>query len=197
MGRRSSHSPEELRRLVLGATREIVEKKGLAELSAREIARGIGYSAGTIYNVFENLDDLLLTIQIELLDDAVLRLQSVANNGDARDYVDQLSAAYIDFALENRRVWNLLFQHHLPSETAVPAPFHDNINKMIEIVKVALAPLMAGAKPEVIDRKARVMWAGVHGISAIAVTDKSPTMTSQTAQEFVKSFTATYLAGLK
>ena len=182
---------------MLGATREIVEKRGLAELSAREIARGIGYSAGTIYNVFENLDDLLLTIQIELLDDAVLRLQSVTNNGDARHYVDQLSAAYIDFALENRRVWNLLFQHHLPSDTAVPAPFHDNINRMIEIVTIALAPLMAGAKPEAIDRTARVMWAGVHGISAIAVTDKAPTMTSQTAQEFVKSFTATYLAGLK
>lgn len=182
---------------MLGATREIVEKKGLAELSAREIARGIGYSAGTIYNVFENLDDLLITIQIELLDDAVLSLQSVTNSGDARHYVDELSAAYIDFALKNKRVWNLLFQHRLANNTAVPASFHDNINKMIEIVKIALAPLMAGATAETIDRKARVMWAGVHGISAIAVTDKAPNMTSQTAQDFVKSFTATYLAGLK
>ena len=68
MGRRSIHSPEELRELIIHATTEIVEQDGLEGLSAREIAKRIGYSPGTLYNVFENLDDILLTIEARLLD---------------------------------------------------------------------------------------------------------------------------------
>jgi len=67
MGRRSVHTPEELRELIIQAATEIVEQHGLEGLSAREVAKRIGYSPGTIYNVFENLDDLLLTIEARLL----------------------------------------------------------------------------------------------------------------------------------
>ena len=60
MGRRSTHSPQQLRELILDAAQEIIDVHGLAGLSAREIARRIGYSPGTIYNMFDNLDDCLL-----------------------------------------------------------------------------------------------------------------------------------------
>ena len=66
MGRRSVHSPEELRQLILDASQTIVERNGITGLSAREIARMIGYSPGTLYNIFENLDDVLLTLQVQL-----------------------------------------------------------------------------------------------------------------------------------
>ncbi len=55
MGRRAVHSPEELRQLILDASRTIVETNGISGLSAREIARVIGYSPGTLYNIFETL----------------------------------------------------------------------------------------------------------------------------------------------
>jgi len=51
MGRRSIHSAEELRELIIQAATDIVERDGLAGLSAREIAKRIGYSPGTLYNV--------------------------------------------------------------------------------------------------------------------------------------------------
>ena len=58
MGRRSSHTAEELRELILDASTALISEGGLASLSAREVARRIGYSPGTLYNVFENLDDV-------------------------------------------------------------------------------------------------------------------------------------------
>ena len=68
MGRRSTHTPEQLRQLILDAAQSIIETNGLAGLSAREIARRIGYSPGTIYNVFQNLDDVVLHIEARVLD---------------------------------------------------------------------------------------------------------------------------------
>lgn len=196
MGRRSSHTPEKLRQLILDSARSIIEEDGLVGLSARLIARRIEYSAGTLYNVFENLDDLLLTIQIEMLADAVEGLKKVRREGQPRQYVEGLARAYIDFALTHKRTWNLLFQHQLPNGHAVPSELHKYVNELIAVVTAALQPMMPRAPASEVDRAARVLWAGIHGISAIAVTDKSPTMTSETAHAYGEDMIEAILEGV-
>ena len=57
MARRSDHSREELYELALEKAGEIAEKEGLRGLTARGVAREIGYTIGTLYNIFEDLDD--------------------------------------------------------------------------------------------------------------------------------------------
>ncbi len=120
MGRRSVHSPEELRQLILDASQTIVERNGITGLSAREIARMIGYSPGTLYNIFENLDDVLLTLQVQLLGRIVDHLKRVPLGPDGEKNIDALTHAYVDFALVNRRMWNLLFAHSVPPRARCP-----------------------------------------------------------------------------
>ena len=62
MGRRSDHSRTELEELIVAAGHRLMAETGFAGFSAREVARRIGYSIGTIYNVFESLDHLLIAI---------------------------------------------------------------------------------------------------------------------------------------
>ena len=76
MGRRSTHTPQQLRELILDAAQDIIEAQGLAGLSAREIARRIEYSPGTIYNMFENLDDVVLHVEARVLDALDQRLST-------------------------------------------------------------------------------------------------------------------------
>lgn len=197
MGRRSSHTPDELRQLILDSTRSIVEQDGLIGLSARKIASKIEYSAGTIYNVFENLDDLLLTIQVNMLEDAARTLNEVPKPVDARTYVEDLARHYVDFALRHRRLWNLLFQHQLPIGAVVSTALHERVNAIVAIVATALRPLLPKSRPEDLDRTARVLWAAVHGVSAIAVTDKGPTMTTETAQSYAAQLIDAVLNGLQ
>ena len=87
MGRRSIHTPDELRELIIEATTSIVEQDGLEGLSAREIAKRVGYSPGTLYNVFENLDDLLLIIEARLLDELAGRLAGTDASGPPAETV--------------------------------------------------------------------------------------------------------------
>jgi AcrR family transcriptional regulator len=68
MARRSDHTRDELHRLALDAARRITEREGLRGLRARQIARDIGYTIGTLYNLFEDLDDLILHLNGETLD---------------------------------------------------------------------------------------------------------------------------------
>src|SRR4029077_10974729 len=115
MGRRSIHSPDELRELIIQAGTEIVERDGLEGLSAREIAKRIGYSPGTLYNVFENLDDLLLTIESRLLDELAGRLADTDTSGPPADRLRRLVGTYFVFTQERPKLWNLLNEHRMPA----------------------------------------------------------------------------------
>ena len=198
MGRRSVHTADELRELILHASTELIEHHGLAGLSAREIARRIDYSPGTLYNVFDNLDDLVLTIEGRLLDRLSEELTRVAaSTADPRQRVLRLAEAYIKFTHANPKLWNLLFEHHLPPGHAVPAWYQQKLEELMSRVETALAPLMGDDDPPALRRAARVLWAGVHGITSLSTADKLSIVSTEAAAALVDDLVRTYLAGLE
>jgi AcrR family transcriptional regulator len=195
MGRRSIHTAEELRELILKAATELIETDGLAGLSAREIARRIGYSPGTLYNVFDNLDDLVLTIEARLLDRLAARLAEVAPAPTPQEHLQRLAEAYLKFTSENPRLWNLLFEHHMPAGKDIPAWYRMKLDGLMARIEEALAPVM-DTDPAARQRAARVLWAGVHGITSLSTADKLSNITSDAAGPLVQDLVTTYLAGL-
>lgn len=196
MARRSTHTPEELRQRILEAAQSIIERDGLVGLSAREIARLIDYSPGTLYNIFENLDDVLLTLQSQMVASLVDALRNTTLGPSAAENLETLSRTYLDFALDNKRMWNLLFTHYLPQGMNAPQALHDNVNALSSLVAEVMSGLIPNASRQELEIAAKTLWAGVHGITAIAVTDKGPTLNSATAHVFLKQMTTIYTRGL-
>jgi AcrR family transcriptional regulator len=197
MGRRSVHTAEELRELILRASTELIEHHGLGGLSAREIARRIDYSPGTLYNVFENLDDLVLTIEGRLLDRLADTLAAItAGTPDPRQRLLRLAEAYLAFTHQNPRLWNLLFEHHLPAGRTVPTWYVQKLEGLLAHVEDALAPIMQDRDPQSLKRAARVLWAGVHGITSLSTADKLSIISSETAGPLIADLVETYLAGI-
>ncbi|MGQ0672082.1 MAG: TetR/AcrR family transcriptional regulator [Hyphomicrobium sp.] len=198
MGRRSVHTADELRELILHASTEIIERSGLSGLSAREIARRIEYSPGTLYNVFDNLDDLVLTIEGRLLDRlAVVLADASRTETDPRARVLKLASAYIAFTHENPKLWNLLFEHHLPAGHDVPDWYQEKLEELLASLEQALAPLVDGRDPQALRRSARVLWAGVHGITSLSTADKLSIISSEAAAALADDLVRTYLDGLE
>jgi AcrR family transcriptional regulator len=198
MGRRSTHTPQELRVLILDAAQEIIEAQGLAGLSAREIARRVGYSPGTIYNIFANLDDVVLNVEARVLDALDGRLSDLhgANAAGAEDRLVRIVHAYLSFTLERPRLWNLLFEHHLPAGTELPVWYRQKLERLTGQIERALAPHFPPGNEADGQRAARVLWAGLHGITALAAADKSSVVTAETARRLIDDLVGTYLAGL-
>ena len=197
MGRRSIHTAEELRELILAAATELIERDGLVGLSAREIARRIGYSPGTLYNVFENLDDLVLTIEARLLDKLSARLAELPVEPDPKARVLKLARAYLAFTHENPRLWNLLFEHHMPAGKSVPAWYQTKLDVLMARIEDALGPLAGRSDPAAVRRAARVLWAGVHGITSLSTADKLSNISTEAAGPLVDDLVTTYLAGFE
>jgi AcrR family transcriptional regulator len=196
MGRRSSHTPDELRELIIQAATDLIEQGGLKGLSAREIARKIGYSPGTLYNVFADIDDLVLTIEYRLLEHLSLRLTNVAHTVDTTQHVCDLAQAYFAFTQERPRLWNLLFEHYMPNGWKVPPHFHARMEAVLSVVEQALLPIIVPADPDRTQRAARVLWASVHGIVSLATAEKLTNVTQDNAGVMVQDLVRTYVAGL-
>lgn len=197
MGRRSIHTAEELRGLILQAATELIERDGLAGLSAREIARRIGYSPGTLYNVFDNLDDLVLTIEARLLDRLAARLEVMPQSASAEERVLELALTYLTFTHENPKLWNLLFEHHMPTGKPVPSWYQSKLDGLLIRIEEALTPLVGSSDPNELKRAARVLWSGVHGITSLSTADKLSNITTETARPLIEDLVSTYLSGLR
>lgn len=196
MGRRSTHTPQQLRELILDAAQEIIEANGLSGLSAREIARRIGYSPGTIYNMFDNLDDVVLNVEARVLDELDGRISALPQDGDAGAAVRRLAHTYLAFTGEKPRLWNLLFEHHMPAGAELPGWYQQKLEGLMGRVEAALAPLFPPGSEADRQRAARVLWAGVHGITSLSTADKLAVVTTETANRLIDDLIGTYLAGL-
>jgi AcrR family transcriptional regulator len=196
MGRRSVHTPEELRELIIQAATEIVEQAGLEGLSAREIAKRIGYSPGTLYNAFENLDDILLTIEARLLDRLAERLAKTDTSGSPQQRLRRLTDAYFAFTQEQPNLWNLLVEHRLPAGRTLPGWYQAKLECLLTPLEEAVAPLVDQQDPDAPRRAARALWASVHGMTSLSTTTKLSPVTGRAGAAVLDDLVSTYLAGL-
>lgn len=66
---------QETRRLILAATERIIQERGLARVTTKEIAREAGCAEGTLYKHFTDKEDLFLSVVRENLPSVVHVLQ--------------------------------------------------------------------------------------------------------------------------
>jgi AcrR family transcriptional regulator len=168
MGRRSDHSRTELRELIVAEGHRQMAEHGFARFSARRVARAIGYSVGTLYNLFPSLDHLLVAINTRtftLWTKFVLeRLDGVTD-----DRIDVLVQAYFDFAGEQTNLWMAIYDHRLPPGMPLP-PEDDEIRRQLTlIIIVELATLLPRMSEKDVERLARSLIATVHGHSTYAL----------------------------
>ena len=121
MARRSDHNRDELRNMALEAAYEIVVSEGARNLTTRKVAARIGYSVGTLYLIFKNLDDLKLALNIQSI--TRLRSRLVEATDPIVDPAEQLKAMahyYLEFGLQRPNLWRLMFEHQMPGDEPMP-----------------------------------------------------------------------------
>lgn len=196
MARRSEHSREELRDLILEAAEQLIVDKGLGGLSARAIARRIGYTPGTIYLIFANLDDVILHVNARTLDWLLVPMQAaVAEDAPATTQLLRAARAYADFARAHPNLWRACFEHRLPETVAGP----DYIDARIEqLVALIMAPLARAshAEGDALNTAAQALWSGVHGICILTLTDKLHMVGGRATEHLTDDLVTHYLNGL-
>jgi AcrR family transcriptional regulator len=162
MGRRSDHSRSELSEIIIAEGHRQISAVGFAHFSAREVAKRIGYSIGTIYNVMGSYDALILAINgrtLELwLDYLEARLDEASD-----DRLKLAIGAYFEFAVVHRHAWAALYDFRLPDDVEPPKDYHAKVAAITAVVVRELAAALPIQHCEQAEPLARSLLATVHG----------------------------------
>ena len=196
MGRRNEHTREELREISLLAAERLVAAHGLAGLSTRKVVACIGYTVGSLYMVFRNLDDLIVQMNERTLDTLYGKLATaVAGRPSPATAIRALAQAYLSFALVETNRWLALYEHRLPEGQTVTDSFTEKVARMFELVQHHLALLCPHRSAADVALAARALWSGIHGICMLSLDRKLESVGGRSMQEVAGSLLDNYLAG--
>lgn len=196
MARRSEHSLDEIKAMVLRAAESIVRAQGFGALTVRKIAKEIGYSIGSVYMVFDNMDDLINHLKAMTLQQLAGQLrQAVESENDAERALLNLAKTYLLFARANFNAWSMIFEHRPVGGQASPAWYRQHIEAMFRYPQQAFKALRPGCGDADIGRAARAFWGGVHGICMLSLTGKMDRGTGENLEDSVLLLAGCFIRG--
>ena len=168
MARRSEHSQEQIKTMILDAAEQVVIAQGFSALKARSIAKEIGYTVGSLYMVYANMADLTLHIHARTLDDIALQLQQ-APLSDAKTAMERLALVYMNYGVQNFNRWRYIFDDRLLMGAVIPDWYQDKIDQVLAQFEQCLATLKPELNALEIKATAVAIFAGVQGICAFSL----------------------------
>jgi AcrR family transcriptional regulator len=168
MGRRSDHSRGELADIIVTEGHKHMAEVGFARFSAREVAKRIGYSIGTIYNVFGTHDRLIAAINTRTFCLWAEHLRALLEDAQ-EDRIRVLVEAYFIFASDNRNVWMAIYDHRLPAEMSLSDEEVVERGVLTELVLREVEAALPDHARTNATRLARSLIATVHGHCTFAL----------------------------
>ena len=135
---------------------------GFARFSAREVAKRVGYSIGTLYNVFGSYDQLIIAINTRTFMLWTAYMGAILAQ-PCEDRIRCLVEGYFGFARANRNAWNAIYDHHLPPDLPMPAEQDAIRGELTKLVEKEVANALPPARRSVAPELARSLVATVHG----------------------------------
>ena len=173
---RKEREKQEMRERILSAAMKLFIRDGWEKVSIRKIAKEIEYSPGTIYLYFKDKDELFFDLH-------ALGFQKFKAEFERSGYLDDpyqrliyIGRGYIDFALRNPELYDLMFimlspMNHLEEEKADSWHLgHGAFLILEETVRQCLEQgLIKGGDYKAVSY---AMWGQVHGLVSLAIRER-------------------------
>jgi AcrR family transcriptional regulator len=179
---------------ILEVSKRIIETEGISGLTARNVARQAGCAVGTIYNVFRNMDELILKINASTL----LKMQGELSQNLEKIQKNQslgreIAKSYIGFANRNGAFWNLLFEFNYPNE--LPKWYQDIVDSNFSLIENAISNLLSN-NSKLVKQASRIIWASFHGIVSLYLSGKLGLASNEGPESLCESLFGNYMKGL-
>lgn len=164
---------EEAARKLLEAAVACVEESGIDALHARELAKRSGYSVGSVYKYYADLDALIAevnTVTLAQIGQAVS--QAIAQTSDPLERLKALAHAYLGFANDNKNLWKALFGHRMPEGREIPQEHREANIALLSLIGTSLLEINPELSQDALQARTRTCFAAVHGIVTIAMEQR-------------------------
>lgn len=183
--------------LLLEVGRKIVREKGTDALTVRKLSEASGCSVGAIYNQFANMDNFIVIQNYITLDKLAESLDKVPTSDDAYEDLNNFLQVFVDFVLNNKNLWFMLYSFHLRQSGRHYSFFY--LRKVAAILRiVSRLTERIVAKMERPERvlSSQVLWLSLFAVSSLLTKDILSVFAKADGETICQVLANTYMAGL-
>jgi len=168
----SDYHHGDLRRALLDAARDVLDARGVAALSLRDLARRAGVSPTAPYHHFRSKADLVTA----LAEDALAALDAaseaaIVGVADPGERLLELGVAYVLFAVDHPERFRLAFRPEMGGPFAEmagdPTALPEDVPGFRVLLRTMRAARPPGTPAEAVALGALHAWSLVHGLAAL------------------------------
>ncbi len=144
-----------------------INEGGIDLIRARDLARDAGCSVGAIYNVFGDLNDLVMEVNGRTFKQLGAQVTQTLGRQEDKDPVEMLITmghAYLDFATTNTTAWRTLFDLEMSTDQQVPDWYLAELEKLLALIAAPLMRLHPEMDRDEAMLTTRALFSSVHGI---------------------------------
>ena len=184
--------------LILAAQRRIAAG-GLAGLKTRDLARDIGCANGAVYNLVEDMDELILRVGSQTLSrlDAALTAAETDGPASPAETLVRIAVAYCDFASENLELWRALFEHRMAPGKPIPEWAISEQMDLFRHIYRPLAALFPTRAPAELGVTTRSLFSAVHGMVLLGLEQKLIAVPIEALRHEIMRIVSAMVAGLR
>ena len=168
---RKEREREEMRELILEAARKLFLAQGFDKTSIRNIAEAIEYSPATIYLYYKDKNELLYSLHEAGFHKMMQEFAGVAAVKDPFEKLVALGKQYLDFAMNNPELYDLMFIMDAPMETlSCREEEWDEGARSFEFLKITIAECIEAGyfkSTADIDNVSLTIWSFMHGLLSL------------------------------
>ena len=168
----------------------ILNQNGREALRMRELAKLSDCSVGTVYNLYENLNEIILRLNVRSLDQmyGVLHQEmrkEIECGSNLHEVFHKMGKAYISFGLRYSKLWCSLFES-VPIDP-MPEWYKEKAQNGLFIIEAAVQKKF-GLSEGKANQLVNFFWAAMHGMTSILINRKMEALNESATEAFVTSY---------
>jgi AcrR family transcriptional regulator len=177
-----------LREKLITLAQAKIAQDGIGALRARDLAKEAGCATGAIYNIFDDLTDLILTVNAltfhRLAEAVTAALHSVSPT--PLEQLIAMGEAYHAFAAQNFQSWRAIFEVERDPAQARPEWYLADLAHLCWYIDGPLAKALPDMDPDQRQLFTRTLFTSVHGIVLLGLDRTSATVEEDAINEMIQ-----------
>ncbi|OBI23435.1 TetR family transcriptional regulator [Mycobacterium sp. E2327] len=175
------------RRLIVGTARRLAEAEGWDAVTTRRLSTEIEYSQPVLYKHFAGMEQIADAVAVDGFAELAEAVRAAHADADAAsDTLARVARAYLDFARDNRAVYDAMFTR----ATTMRFAAQDTPPQLIAAFEALREAVGMVAGDQDADTLTEVFWAALHGLVTLGRTGRlRPEYEAERLQLLVDEFT--------
>lgn len=186
---RKAKEKEELKALILSVAKKLFAEKGIEQTTIRSIAKEIEYSVGTVYLYFKDKNEILHELHTQGFTKLGGEMRILFHVSDPMERLKALGRTYMNFALENTQMYDLMFNMKAPMEFIKEhesQEWNEGVGTFDALRRTIKDCMDHGYfQGHHLESLSFAIWSSVHGMCSLYIRERVKAATGQEPQQLM------------